>query len=135
MIDFVESKPLFDIPIYRCSEGKYGKEFSETERRYMQQFDRETAPISYAKIKSQFMETYWYPWKFNEIVGYIHLHVEHSPKIRVKIDGDLFYVKAKRIVKGGKGKIFGMVKSTNILFIQNTHRNKFMKTSQLALKD
>src|SRR5574341_807400 len=107
---FVQSKPLFDIPIYRCSETEYGKEFSEIEHRYMQGFDSEGAPISYAKIKKQFMETYWYPWKFNEIIGYIHLHVEHSPTVRVKIDGDLFYVKAKRIAKGVKSKILGMGK-------------------------
>ena len=123
MPDFVESQPLFDIPVYRCSEGEYGKEFSEIERRYMGRFDERGAPISYSKIHQQFMETHWYPWKFNEIIGYIHLHVEHSPTVRIKIDGDLFYVNVKRIGRGFKGKMFGIGKIfEHFVYEKNTSR-------------
>jgi hypothetical protein len=36
-----------------------------------------------------------------------HLTFDGSPKSRIKIVGDLFYPRAKRIVRGGKGRVFG----------------------------
>jgi hypothetical protein len=97
---------LFDIPVYRCSEIEYAKEFAKQKQRYMQSFDKETTPQTYDKVEKSFIQTYWYPWKFNEVIGYVHLTVAGSPELRLKIAGDLFYVSAKRTVKGGKDKIF-----------------------------
>jgi hypothetical protein len=93
---------IIDIPVYRCTEVTHATEMENQRGRWLKGFDQQTAPQTYARVERRWEQEYWYPWKFNEIVGYIRLY--HTGWRQVK--GDLHYVRAKRIVKGGKSKIY-----------------------------
>ena len=93
---------IIDIPVYRCTEARHATEMESQRRRWLKDIDQQTAPQTYARVERWWQQEYWYPWKFNEIVGYIRLY--HTGWLQVK--GNLYYVRAKRIVKGSKSKIY-----------------------------
>jgi hypothetical protein len=93
---------IIDIPVYRCTEKMHSIEMANQRERWLKGFDQNTVPQTYALVERRFEQEYWYPWKFNEIVGYIRLY--HTGWLQVK--GNLYYVRAKRIVKGVKSKIY-----------------------------
>jgi len=97
--DIVRSSPgdeklCFEVPIYRCSEDKYADEMAKEKARCLGPLNRlrEKAPQSYATAERRFDENEWYPWPYNEAIGWIQISV-HGTEIK----GELYFVKAKKI--------------------------------------
>lgn len=95
------SNYVFDIPVYRCDETTHYKEYEKIKKRELLPYSKSETPRAYGQVEKRVEQEYWYPWKFNDIVGYLRLFIDGH-----RIKGDLFYAKAKRVVRGGKGKIF-----------------------------
>ena len=53
---------------------------------------REKAPRSYATAERRFDENEWYPWPYNEAIGWIQISVRGE-----EIKGALYFVKAKKV--------------------------------------
>jgi hypothetical protein len=104
---------FFDIPIYRCSPDQHTSWFAEEKRKSLQPFEatRETAPESLAISKQWFGEWHWYPWRYNEVIGWLRLYALGS-----QVRAELWYVKAKRIVRETRKKIFFVGKEFEISF-------------------
>jgi hypothetical protein len=93
---------IIDIPVYRCTEKMHAIETEKQRERWLKGFDQNTVPRTYALVERRFEREYAYPWKFNEIVGYVCLYREGEFHVK----GNLHYVRAKRIVKGVKSRIY-----------------------------
>jgi hypothetical protein len=97
-----DNESIIDIPVYRCTEGRHSIAMASQRERWMRGFDQKTTPQTYAHVERWFEREYWYPWKFNEIIGYVCLY--HTGYLQLK--GNLHYVRAMHIVKGVKSKIY-----------------------------
>ncbi len=96
-----------DIPIYRLHEKKYYKErdafidkamYGETPearefRRAFYERNKDNKILHMDHLKKQ----YGGIWRFNEIVGYVRLHL-----LGMQVRGELFMVDAKRVVRSRK---------------------------------
>ena len=96
-------KYVFDIPIYRCTIEKHARELQEEKKKFLSPLFKYGPEIvhsqSYAFQQNYFDREKWYPWYFNEIVGWIRLFT-----LEDQIKGELWFVKAQRIRKGLKKK-------------------------------
>lgn len=103
----IECNSLFEIPIYRLDPKAFNNELEK-------ELDRICNPL--ASFENLFPENskdkheahrhvlelhISYPWKFNEIVGWVLLNVNKEI-----FSGELFYKQGKRITKGSKSKIY-----------------------------
>lgn len=101
-----EFNSLFEIPIYRLDPGAF-------ERELQRELDRICNPLTmfenlFPKNAKEKHEAHRhtlelhisYPWKYNEIIGWILLSVG-----RQIFSGELFYKEGKRVSKGSKSKI------------------------------
>lgn len=104
---------FFDIPIYRCSPDQHESWLAEEKRENLQPFEetRDTAPESLVIAKQWFDEWHWYPWRYNETVGWLRLYA-----LGAQIRADLWYVKAKRVVRETRKRIFFVGKEFEISF-------------------
>ena len=92
-------KCFFEIPIYRCDQNQHEKE-TEKERTDFIANRFQFAPELPQKIDKQlhtdaekdFNAHCWYPWRYNEIVGWIRLYADGT-----RIVGELWYIRAKTI--------------------------------------
>ena len=91
---------FFEIPIYRCDQNQHTKEIEKERKNYIAsrlQFAPKLPQETYKQIrtsaKNDFNVHHWYPWRYNEIVGWIRLYVDGT-----RIVGELWFVK-KRISK------------------------------------
>lgn len=107
------SRYFFDVPIYRCSPDQHESWIAEEKRKSLQPFEetRDTAPESLAISKQWFDEWHWYPWRYNETVGWVRLYA-----LGAQIRADLWYVKAKRVVRETRKRIFFIGKQFEISF-------------------
>ena len=92
-------KCFFEIPIYRCDQDRHTKE-TEEERNSFIAKRLQSAPELPQEINNQ-LRTHakndynvhlWFPWRYNEIVGWIRLCGD-----RTRIEGELWHIKAKTI--------------------------------------
>ena len=95
------SNYIFDIPVYRCDEITHSKEYEEIKTKKLLSFNKDTTPLAYTSMEQWIEQEYWYPWKFNEIVGYLRLFIDGH-----RIKGDLHHIKARKLRRGTSGKIF-----------------------------
>lgn len=104
---------FFEIPIYRCSPDQHTSWLAEEKRKCLQPFEetRDTAPESLAISKQWFDEWHWYPWRYNETIGWLRLYA-----LGTQIRAELWYVKAKRIVRETRKRIFFVGKEFEISF-------------------
>ena len=91
----------FEIPVYRCDPDTHTKEMKIKEKEFTVEEYKETAPISYQNILNHFHHTICYPWKYNEVIGWICLYI-----MGTQIRGDYYFTSAKRIGKGIRKKKF-----------------------------
>ncbi len=106
----MEDKCFFDIPVYRLTKERYYKDrdtyieknmypgppaHNERKNKYY-----EESPDRKQYFEEHILETYGGAWDYNEIIGWIQLHF-----LGVQIRGELWRVKAKRIVRTRK-KVF-----------------------------
>lgn len=104
---------FFEIPIYRCSPDQHESWLAGEKRKNLQPFEenRDTVPESVAISKQWFDEWHWYPWRYNETVGWVRLYA-----LGAQIRADLWYVKAKRVVRETRKRIFFVGKEFEISF-------------------
>jgi len=104
-----ENNSLFEIPVYRSSTEKFEKELHDKADTYMlsnplesyeEHYDKVTAKNKFEALRNWYIHHIGYPWKFNEIVGYVLLNID-----REIFTGELFLNEKKRIVQNSKGKI------------------------------
>ena len=95
------SNYIFDIPVYRCDEMTHHKEYEKIKERKLKPFSKDDTPLAYTNMKQWVEQEYGYPWKFNEIVGYLRLFIHGN-----RIKGDLHHIKVRYPRRGTKGKIF-----------------------------
>jgi hypothetical protein len=110
---------FFEIPIYRCDPDTHTKEMSDKEIEFTREEWKDTAPISYQNMINHFHESVWYPWKFNEVIGWLCLYIMGS-----QVRGEYYFDTAKRINKGIRIKKFKYVGKAF------EHSLKFSLTSQ-----
>jgi hypothetical protein len=92
-------KCFFEIPIYRCDQNQHTKETEEERKNYIAsrfQFPPELPHEIHKQIstnaETDFNVKRWYPWRYNEIVGWLRLCADGT-----RIVGELWHIKAKRI--------------------------------------
>jgi hypothetical protein len=97
------AKYVFDIPIYRCRIDKHTREFEDEKTKFFSPLFKYGPEVihsqSYAFQQNYFDREKWYPWRFNEVIGWIRLFT-----LEDQIKGELWFVKAQRIRKGLKKK-------------------------------
>ena len=86
---------LFDLPVYRCSRDKYETDKQTYIEKYLYAYPKDSN--LYKDHSIQFGRMYGGEWKYNEIIGFIGLHIMGS-----QIRGEYWQVRAKRIVKTRK---------------------------------
>lgn len=93
---------ILDIPIYRCTFEKHAKALTTARERFASMCPRtdDLAQRKRRDLGTYFDKANWYPWRFNEIVGYVSLVTR-----RGEIVGELFLRESKRIVGRPKGRL------------------------------
>ncbi len=98
---------FFEIPIYRLTNEKFEVELSSYitkeipySKEDMEKWNPGKGKSMYDQVWSDIKDLSEYNWKFNEIIGWITLHLNHNTVI-----GEIFLKKAKRIVKNSRSKI------------------------------
>lgn len=84
---------LFDIPIYRCTIERHSQEMEIKKKNYMILPKIQDSKIYQEALKRRmisFEERCWYPWKYNEIIGWISVYLDES-----KVRGDLWFVRQR----------------------------------------
>ncbi|HEY0244977.1 MAG TPA: hypothetical protein VGC01_05395 [Mucilaginibacter sp.] len=104
-----ENNSLFEIPVYRVSPTVFEKELNAKADKYMlanplssyeQYHDKKTAKDKFDALRQWYKSHVGYPWKFNEIIGYVLLNID-----RDIFSGELFLNEKKRIFQNSSGKI------------------------------
>ena len=94
---------VFEIPVYRCSRDKHAMEMERNRERIAERLRRyggNGLPSGFfEECVQRFHAREWYPWKFNEIVGWIRLYV-----LGRQIRGETWFIRAKRIRRDLKRK-------------------------------
>ena len=95
------------IPIYRCTIDQHSSEMENAKKRLVKFCRAEEGSESIRIIGNSFDHDKWYPWKYNEIVGWVSLEISGN-----KLTGELWYVKQKvsqKLIKKRyhyEGKVF-----------------------------
>jgi hypothetical protein len=111
----ITNQYFLDIPIYRCQLEKHTKELATKKTQFLAPLlkTKDIAPVSYSNAELWWSEKKWYPWKFNEIIGWLRLFV-FSNQIR----GELWRTRTKRIFPKSNSVIFYVGNVLEHAFIQ-----------------
>lgn len=92
---------FFELPIYRCSVEEHSNLLARQKERFLHDIgaDPVRRPESYASAEDSFDKERWYPWRFNEVIGWIRLY-RYGSDIR----GELWLSRAKRQSPRGRKK-------------------------------
>ncbi len=94
---------FYEIPIYRCNIKKHTDEFDKERKGFTDFFLRhggdQLPDHSLQKSIQRFEERQWYPWLYNEIIGYIRIFT-----CGTQIRGETWFIDAKRIRRDLKRK-------------------------------
>lgn len=87
-------REIVDIPIYRCSLECHKADMESRKERFASSFrgNDEVARRKRKELREYFDKAMWYPWRYNEVIGYIRVSTRRS-----EIVGELFLRDAKRI--------------------------------------
>ena len=94
MTGSADERFFFEIPIYRCEEAKHRAEMEKMKSDCLRPFAN-LSQEAYVRAERRFDEDVRYIWRYNEVVGWVHLSVR-GPEIK----GELYFVKSKRIRRG-----------------------------------
>lgn len=78
------------IPIYRCAIEHHSSEMEDDKKRLVKSCRAEEDSELKRIIENSFDRDTWYPWRYNEIVGWVRLELSGN-----KLTGELWYVKNK----------------------------------------
>ena len=94
---------FFEIPIYRCHIKKRTDEFDKERKRFtnflLMHGGDQLPNCTLQKSIQRHGERQWYPWLYNEIIGYIRLYA-----LGTQIRGETWFIHAKRIRRDLKRK-------------------------------
>jgi hypothetical protein len=119
-----EYNSLLEIPIYRVSPEVFEEEMQKeldkicNPLKMFEELFPANAKEKYDAHRHEMELHIGYPWKFNEIIGWVLLNIDGST-----FSGDLFYKDAKRITKGSKSKI--NIKALAFRFDVEEHMTNF----------
>jgi hypothetical protein len=87
-------RDLLDIAIYRCTRDRHASQLEAAKARFASAFRGADAIADRKRkeLRDFFDRAKWYPWRYNEIVGYIRLVTRRS-----EVVGELFLRDAKRL--------------------------------------
>src|SRR5436305_15320129 len=91
----MEEPIFYEIPIYRCTLCTHTIYMKDEEQKWMSFQNKEVSPDSYQSAYDYFHHDFWYPWHYNEIIGYLNLYIFGS-QFRI----DIWFIKKQRIKKG-----------------------------------
>jgi hypothetical protein len=94
------SLPFLDLPVYRVTSQEHSQRLADDLRQHMRQAEESTPPQLF---DPDFHKRLWeqaqsYPWRFNEIVGWIGLYTFGGTQIR----GDLSFTTQRRLMPRGR---------------------------------
>jgi len=92
---------FFEIPIYRTSIENYCIEMNNMREKYYGQFPGSRAGRYFEGYADLIERTHWYPWNYNETIGFLNLYIFGS-QLRV----DFWLIPNQRISKGIHKKKF-----------------------------
>ncbi|WP_413669383.1 hypothetical protein ACEN9X_05130 [Mucilaginibacter sp. Mucisp86] len=104
-----ENNSLFEIPVYRTSTEKFEETLDKKVADWTSLnpvsadeafFGKKLAEEKFEARRQWYKSHIGYPWKFNEIVGYVLLNLDGQI-----FTGELFLNEKKRTVQNSKGKI------------------------------
>jgi len=98
---------FFEIPVYLRSFAAHTSDMQTQEAEITQATDRDLYPETFQAIYNNFHSEIWYPWKYNEIVGYLNLYILGS-----QFRADIWLITNRRINKGIIKKKFKYVGKT-----------------------
>jgi len=96
---------LFDVPVYRCSEGQFEKGLKKRVENYIEPWKLQFSEESFQNLKERIDKSMRFSWRYNEIVGFIRVSYVCPYFPGVKIEGNLFLKEGKRLSSGSRGKI------------------------------
>ena len=113
MVGFREC--FFDIPIYRCTLDHHTQEQERAKQSALASLEtiRLTHPDIYERAAQTYHEAHWYPWQYNETIGWLQLYPAGS-----QLRADLWFARAKRIVPGTKKRLYYYGKCMELWFHQ-----------------
>jgi hypothetical protein len=109
---------VITVPIYRCTIEQHSSEMAGAKEQLVKSCLAEENAESRGKIETAFNQGRWYPWKYNEIVGWVCLEISGN-----KLTGTLWYIEQKvsaKLIKKRyfyQGKVFEVF--LNYLHIQH----------------
>lgn len=82
---------------------QHTEELARDKQRYLEPLERtkSVAPESYANAGNWFDRELWYPWRYNDVIGWLRLY-----RLGSQIRAELWFVNAKRINRGMKKRFF-----------------------------
>lgn len=92
---------FFEIPIYRINQAKHTIEQEEELKKVADPQIKATAPESYKSAENYFHRELWYPWRYNEVIGYLNLFI-----MGTQFRADYWKVKKQRYNRGITAKKF-----------------------------
>lgn len=99
----ISEKYFFEIAVYKSKEDVYNSEMERERQEYLSKLmaSRDEAPDSYAFAEKWFDEKNWYPWRYNQIIGWLRLYI-----LGTQVRAEYFFIDAKRITRRIKDKKF-----------------------------
>lgn len=91
-------KEILSIPIYRCSPDQHYNDMEHEKEKYLKSFFKSADNDLIEKNSRMFSRECWYPWQYNEIVGFLQIVLN-----KAKLEGVLWF-NVKRISKNNKRK-------------------------------
>lgn len=93
---------IIDIPIYRCTMEAHRGALAQARDRFAGSYpgNDQQAEGKREQLAAWWDKAHWYPWRFNEVVGYLAVMAR-----RREIVGELFWREDKRIVGRPKGRL------------------------------
>ena len=109
---------FFEIPIYRISHERFNQKYDSALQRYWERleelsgFKRDKFPeTSRLNTEQHFWETYGGPWHYNQVIGWMRLHILGS-----QIRGELWWMVGKRFHRKSRNQIKCLGKAFEIHF-------------------
>lgn len=104
---------FFEVGIYRCPIEQHTEELARDREKYLEPYKatKSLAPESYESAGHHFDRAYWYPWRYNDAIGWLRLY-----RLGSQIRGELWFADAKRITRGMKKRFFYRDKAFELWF-------------------
>ena len=92
---------FFEIPIYRITKLNFSQEMDSTLEKHYRNYPGDRIGEHFQNYKNVINRNHKYPWKYNEIIGYLNLYI-YGSQLRI----DYWLVSNQRINKGIRKKKF-----------------------------